>query len=254
MVSDLVRGFSKPNPRSPDPSDESRQIRHGEPLQMAERPALIDLNSDPQRAAALLGHPATAGLENAGPDSAALAELARLPALELAPRLIGAMLLLGDVGGVIVETEAYEADDPASHSFSGRTRSNASMFGPALTAHVYRSYGLHWCFNIVCGAVGHGAAVLIRALQPTHGIEAMAARRRTESKRLLCAGPGRLTEALAISDAHDGLRLDAPPFMLLPAVEAMAIAIGPRIGITKAADRPWRFAVAGSPYLSRPLR
>lgn len=181
-------------------------------------------------------------------------ELSSLPALELAPRLIGARLLVDGIGGVIVETEAYEADDPASHSFPGRTARNAAMFGPPLTAYVYRSYGIHWCFNIVAGPPGHGAAVLIRALRPTHGLEVMARRRRTERERLLCAGPGRLAEALAITGALDGLPLAAPPFALLPADAETEIASGPRIGISRAADRPWRFAASRSPFLSRPMK
>lgn len=183
-----------------------------------------------------------------------LSALAGLSALELAPRIIGARLLRNGVGGIIVETEAYEADDPASHSFSGLTRRNAAMFGPPLTAYVYRSYGIHWCFNIVAGDPGHGAAVLIRAIEPTDGIDAMTERRRTGNLRLLCAGPGRLTEALAITAEDDGLSLTASPFELIATTGRPEIATGPRIGITKAAERPWRFVAAGSRFLSRPLR
>jgi DNA-3-methyladenine glycosylase len=183
-----------------------------------------------------------------------IATLTPLPAIELAPLLIGATLLVDGVGGIIVETEAYEADDPASHSFAGQRPRNRAMFGPPLTAYVYRSYGVHWCVNIVTGPVGHGAAVLLRAIEPTAGLAVMAERRRTVEPRLLASGPGRLTEALGISIAHDGLPLDAPPFELIPREGTPDIVAGPRIGITKAADRPWRFGLSGSRYLSRPFR
>ena len=183
-----------------------------------------------------------------------MTDLAALPAVELAPALIGARLLVDGVGGLIVETEAYEADDPASHAFPGPTARNAAMFGPPLTAYVYRSYGVHWCVNIVTGPVGHGAAVLLRAIEPTTGLAVMAERRRTAEPRLLASGPGRLTEALGISIAHDGLPLDAPPFELIPREGTPDIAAGPRVGITKAAERPWRFGLRGSPFLSRPFR
>jgi DNA-3-methyladenine glycosylase len=183
-----------------------------------------------------------------------IATLTPLPAIELAPLLIGATLLVDGVGGVIVETEAYEADDPASHSFAGERPRNRAMFGPPLTAYVYRSYGVHWCVNIVTGPVGHGAAVLLRAIEPTAGLAVMAERRRTAEPRLLASGPGRLTEALGISIAHDGLPLDAPPFELIPRQGTPDIVAGPRIGITKAADRPWRFGLRGSRFLSRPFR
>ena len=174
--------------------------------------------------------------------------LTAMNALELAPCLIGAQLLVNGVGGTIVETEAYLRDDPASHSFRGPTAANAAMFGPAWHAYVYRSYGLHWCFNIV--AAGDGA-VLIRALAPEHGIETMAARRGTTLQ--LCAGPGRLAQALGLSSLHNGLDLAQPPFRLTRSETQLAIVTGPRIGISKAADAPWRFGLAGSPYLSRPF-
>ncbi len=177
-----------------------------------------------------------------------------LPAIELAPLLIGATLLLDGIGGIVVETEAYEADDAASHSFGGERPRNRAMFGPPLTAYVYRSYGVHWCFNIVTGPVGHGAAVLVRALEPTVGLAAMAERRRTTEPRLLASGPGRLTEALGINIAHNGLPLDTPPFQLIPRERRPDIVTGPRIGITKAADHPWRFGLKGSPFLSKPFR
>lgn len=180
--------------------------------------------------------------------------LAALPALDLAPRLIGVTLLVDGVGGVIVETEAYEADDPASHSFIGERPRNRAMFGPPLSAYVYRSYGVHWCFNIVTGPPGHGAAVLVRAIEPTAGLAVMTERRRTAAPRLFCSGPGRLTEALGITLALDGRPLAAPPFALLDREGTPDLVAGPRIGITKAADRPWRFGLAGSPFLSRRFR
>lgn len=183
-----------------------------------------------------------------------ISALSPLPAIELAPLLIGATFLVDGVGGIIVETEAYEADDPASHSFAGERPRNRAMFGPPLTAYVYRSYGVHWCFNIVTGPVGHGAAVLVRAIEPTIGLATMAERRRTTEPRLLASGPGRMTEALGISIAHDGLPLDAPPFALTLREHTPDIVTGPRIGITKAADKPWRFGLRGSPFLSRPFR
>lgn len=175
-------------------------------------------------------------------------DLAKLDALELAPRLIGAELLIDGVGGTIVETEAYLLDDPASHSYRGRTPANAAMFGPPWRAYVYRSYGLHWCFNIV--ASGNGA-VLIRALAPTQGVDVMAARRQTSIN--LCAGPGRLAQALAVTGALNGHRLDLPPFSLSPGIDEPNVITGPRIGISKALDHPWRFGLAGSAFLSKPF-
>jgi DNA-3-methyladenine glycosylase len=169
---------------------------------------------------------------------------------EVAPELVGAMLLVDGVGGRIVEVEAYDHEDPAAHSFRGRTARNASMFGAPGRAYVYRSYGVHWCLNFVCEP---GSAVLLRALEPTNGLDTMAARRGTSEPRLLAAGPGRLTEALGLTDEHDGLPLDRPPFELYAAGD-VEIAVGPRIGITKAAERPWRYGEAGSRYLSRPLK
>lgn len=174
------------------------------------------------------------------------------PILTLAPVLIGCTLLVDGVGGVIVETEAYEPTDPASHSFAGPTARNRAMWGPPGRAYVYRIYGLHWCLNIV-GGDRPGSAVLIRALEPTDGMAAMEERRGTADPRNLCAGPGKLAQALGITQAHDGLPLDAPPFALLPRAAEPPIATGPRIGITKAADQPWRFGWAGSRYLSRPF-
>jgi DNA-3-methyladenine glycosylase len=170
---------------------------------------------------------------------------------EVAPDLIGVTLLVDGVGGPIVEVEAYDQDDPASHSFNGRTPRNAVMFGPAGYAYVYRSYGIHWCLNVVCAQQDRAEAVLIRALQPQHGLETMWMRRGTDDERALCSGPGKLCQALAVTGAHDGLALDEPPFRFLARAEVPTIATGPRIGLTRAADRPWRYGLAGSRYLSR---
>lgn len=172
-------------------------------------------------------------------------------AVAVARSLIGASLLVDGVGGIIVETEAYDAADPASHSFRGRTPRNASMFGPSGHAYVYRSYGLHWCLNVVCDAATPGSAVLIRAMQPTDGLDVMAARRKTRDVRLLCAGPGRLTQALAVDRRLDGMRLDRPPFELRAPAECPPISAGPRIGISRGMEAPWRFHLTGSAYVSR---
>ena len=172
---------------------------------------------------------------------------------EVAPDLIGTTLLVDGVGGVIAEVEAYDSGDPASHAFAGRTRRNASMFGPPGAAYVYRSYGVHWCLNLVCGEEGVGEATLVRALEPTRGLERMRERRGLEDPRLLCSGPGRLCQALGITGAFDGLLLDRPPFELLPSERELHVAVGPRIGITRATDRPWRYVLSGSQFLSRRL-
>lgn len=172
------------------------------------------------------------------------------PALDVAPDLIGATLLVGGIGGIIVETEAYHRDEPASHSFPGPTKRNAVMFGGPGFAYVYFIYGVHWCLNFTCVEAG---AVLIRALQPVEGLERMAERRGTDKPRALCSGPGKLAQALAVGPAQNGLSLLAPPFHLEAAPHAWAVAAGPRIGITKAIDLPWRFGLKGSPFLSRRL-
>ena len=169
---------------------------------------------------------------------------------DVAPDLIGCSLLVDGVGGVIVEAEAYDREDPASHGFRGQTARNRSMFGPPGQAYVYRSYGIHWCLNFVCE---EGSAVLIRAFEPTHGLDQMAARRGTDEPRLLASGPGRLTQALGITREQDGLALDRPPFELYAAGET-EIEVGPRVGITKAAELPWRYAESGSRFVSRPIR
>ena len=173
---------------------------------------------------------------------------------EVAPDLIGVTLLVGGVGGMIVEVEAYDQEDPASHGFRGRTARNATMFGPPGHAYVYRSYGVHWCLNFVCDEPGRAEAALVRALRPTHGLERMRARRGVDAERALCSGPGKLCQALGLTREHDGLALDEPPFELLGRDGTPEIVTAPRIGITRAAERTWRYALAGSPYLSRPLR
>ena len=171
---------------------------------------------------------------------------------EAARALIGWTFLVDGVGGVLVETEAYDPDDPASHSHPGPTQRNATMFGPPGRLYVYRSYGVHWCANVVCGEEGIGAAVLLRALEPTTGIATMRERRQVQDPLLLCSGPGRLAQALGISIEHDGARLDRPPFALLAPRTRPAVSTGSRVGITRAAELPWRYALAGSPYVSRP--
>jgi DNA-3-methyladenine glycosylase len=170
---------------------------------------------------------------------------------DVARMLIGAVLRVDGVGGRIVETEAYDREDPASHSHSGPTPRNRVMFGPPGRAYVYRSYGIHWCLNFVCREEGHGAGVLIRALEPLHGIEVMCERRGMHDPRLLCSGPGRLGQALAITHDFNGHRLDHKPFEVFAPEGRHDVVVGPRIGISKAADVPWRFGLAGSPFVSR---
>jgi DNA-3-methyladenine glycosylase len=172
---------------------------------------------------------------------------------EVAPDLIGATLLVNGVGGIIVEIEAYHHTDPAAHSFRGPTERNKVMFGPPGFTYVYRSYGIHWCVNFVCEQEGSASAVLIRALQPAHGIPAMRRRRGLHDERSLCSGPGKLTEALGITQAHSGLPLDAPPFQLFARTSKPEIAAGVRIGITKAVELPWRYGLKGSVFLSKPF-
>lgn len=174
---------------------------------------------------------------------------------DVAPDLIGATLLVNGAGGRIVEVEAYHHTDPAAHSYGGRTERNAVMFGPPGYAYVYRSYGIHWCLNFVCEQEGSASAVLIRAIEPTEGLPAMRRRRGLKEPRMLCSGPGKLGEALAISrERHNGLALDKPPFELRSRGEKLEIVAGPRIGITKAADLPWRYGLKGSPFLSKPFK
>lgn len=173
---------------------------------------------------------------------------------EVAPDLIGATLLVNGVGGIIVEVEAYHHTEPAAHSHRGPTPRNMVMFGSPGFAYVYRSYGIHWCVNFVCETDGSAAAVLIRALQPTHGIPAMRRRRGLQEERLLCSGPGRLCQALGISIAHNALPLDAPPIAVFQRTDEVDVIAGVRIGITKAADLPWRYGLKGSKFLSKPFR
>jgi DNA-3-methyladenine glycosylase len=173
---------------------------------------------------------------------------------EVAPDLIGTTLLVDDIGGRIVEVEAYDQEDPASHGYRGRTPRNASMFGPPGHAYVYRSYGIHWCLNLVCGDEGVAEAVLVRALEPTEGIDTMQHRRGIVDLRALCSGPGKLCQALAITREHDGLPLDHPPFALHQRDDVPEIVTGPRIGITQATELSWRYALCGSKFVSRALR
>lgn len=166
----------------------------------------------------------------------------------VAPELIGSGFFVDGVGGIIVEVEAYHPTDPASHSFAGRTARNAAMFGPPARVYVYRSYGIHWCMNFVCAGA---SAILLRALEPTAGLEIMRARRGLDDVRALCSGPGKLGQALAIDRSLDGRPLSRRPFALTLAPAPSEVLIGPRIGITKAAEVPWRFGLKGSPFLSR---
>lgn len=172
------------------------------------------------------------------------------PADRVAPDLIGWTLCVDAIGGVVVETEAYRSDDEASHSFRGQTARNRAMFGAPATAYVYRIYGLHLCLNVVCG---HAGAVLVRAIDPVCGLGQMAARRGTDDVRLLCSGPGRLGQALSIDLSMNGARLDQSPFRLDPVTLRPTVLQGPRIGITRAREKPWRFGLAGSGFLSRPF-
>ena len=172
---------------------------------------------------------------------------------KVAPELIGATLLVDGVGGVIVEVEAYHHTDPAAHSYIGGTNRNAIMFGPAGYAYVYRSYGIHWCLNFVCEAAGSASAVLIRAIEPTAGIAAMRRRRGIPEERALCSGPGKLCQAMGVTIKHNGLALDRPPFELRARASVPDIVVGPRIGITKAVELPWRYGLKDSKFLSKPF-
>lgn len=173
---------------------------------------------------------------------------------EVAPALIGATLMVDGVGGVIVEVEAYHHTDPAAHSYIGRTERNAVMFGRAGYAYVYRSYGIHWCLNVVCEAEGSASAVLIRALEPTQGLAQMRRRRGVDDARALCSGPGKLAQALGVTIKHNGLALDRAPFELRACTGEPVIVAGPRIGISKAVDEPWRYGLKGSKFLSKPFK
>jgi DNA-3-methyladenine glycosylase len=172
---------------------------------------------------------------------------------EVAPELIGATFLVNGVGGLIVEVEAYHHTDPAAHSFRGPTQRNLVMFGPPGFIYVYRSYGIHWCLNFVCEKTGSASAVLIRAVEPTHGVATMRRRRKLRDERLLCSGPGKLTEALAVTHAHNGLPIDLPPITLFARATTPEILAGVRVGITKAVDLPWRYGLKGSKFLSKPF-
>jgi DNA-3-methyladenine glycosylase len=176
------------------------------------------------------------------------------PVLNVAPELIGATLLVDGVGGRIVEVEAYHHTDPAAHSYRGQTDRNAVMFGPPGVAYVYRSYGIHWCLNFVCETEGSASAVLIRALEPTEGLGAMRRRRGVVDERLLCSGPGKLCEALGVTSRHNGLPLDKAPFELRARADDAEIVRGVRIGITKAVEKPWRYGLKGSRFLSKPFK
>ena len=167
--------------------------------------------------------------------------------------LIGTIVLVNGVGGRIVEVEAYHHTDPAAHSFRGPTARNAVMFGPPGYAYVYRSYGIHWCLNFVCEPEGSASAVLVRALEPTTGLPVMRRRRGVADERLLCAGPGRVCQALGVTGAYNGLALDAPPFALFARRGPAEVVAGPRIGITKAVDKPWRYGLKGSRFVSQPF-
>lgn len=177
------------------------------------------------------------------------------PVLEVAPDLLGCTIAHGETSGVIVETEAYHQSEPACHAFVGVTARTSVLFGPPGTAYVYRSYGIHALLNAVCEPEGVGAAVLIRALEPLHGLSEMRARRSVAPTADLCSGPGKLTQALDVELHHDGgdlsrgpVRFGPPP----PGWERVEHVVGPRVGITKAAELPWRFCALGSRSISRP--
>jgi DNA-3-methyladenine glycosylase len=171
---------------------------------------------------------------------------------EVARALLGWTLLVDGVGGILVETEAYAPDDPASHSFRGPTRRNATMFGQAGHLYVYRSYGIHWCANVVAGVDRVGSAILLRAIEPTRKVERMRARRGLDDVRLLASGPGRLTQALGLTGENDGDDLTLAPYELRAPEQRVKAVASPRVGITRAAEKPWRYSLAGSSFVSRP--
>ena len=173
---------------------------------------------------------------------------------EVAPELIGATLMVDGCGGVIVEVEAYHHTDPAAHSYGGQTERNGVMFGPPGFVYVYRSYGIHWCLNFVCEAAGSASAVLIRAVEPAAGIAAMRRRRGVPEERALCSGPGKLCQAMGVTIRHNGLPADRAPFELRERTSVPKIVTGPRIGISKAVEEPWRYGLKGSRFLSRPFK
>ena len=171
----------------------------------------------------------------------------------VARALLGSLLTVDGVGGIVVECEAYQRDDPASHSFSGPTARNASMFGPLGRVYIYRSYGIHWMLNLVCGVrEGDASAVLVRALEPTVGLEQMRVRRGGVPDLLLCSGPGRLAQALAIGPDLDGEPVGGGRLELVPAESPVDVVTAPRVGISRAVEQPWRYLTAGSPYASQP--
>jgi DNA-3-methyladenine glycosylase len=170
---------------------------------------------------------------------------------DVARGLLGSTFLRDGVGGCIVEVEAYAADDPASHSFRGRTKANGAMFSAPGTVYVYRSYGIHWCVNVVCEPEGTAGAVLLRALEPTDGLDEMRTRRGLLDERALCSGPAKLTQALGITGTDDGRSVTEPPFRLVPSTARVEIVTTPRVGITKAADLPWRYLIKGTAWASR---
>lgn len=173
------------------------------------------------------------------------------PVLEVAPDLIGATLLVNGVGGIIVEVEAYHQSEPAAHSYRGPTPRNMVMFGPPGFTYVYRSYGIHWCVNFVCEKAGSASAVLIRALEPTHGLAMMRKRRGVDDERALCSGPGKLCEALGVTVKESALPLDQPPYALHARTGKVDVVSGVRIGLTKAIDLPWRYGLKGSRFVSK---
>jgi DNA-3-methyladenine glycosylase len=170
---------------------------------------------------------------------------------DVARGLLGWTLMRDGVGGRIVEVEAYAPDDPASHAFRGRTSRNGSMFAAPGTLYVYRSYGIHWCVNVACEPEGTGAAVLLRALEPTHGLQEMRLRRGRAAGRDLCSGPGKLAQALGITGEDDGTVVGQSPFALQPPTTRVEVVATPRVGITRAAELPWRYLVRGTRWASR---